>query len=75
MELPKGLEITFIGHASFRIITPAGKVVYIDAWLNENPVAPDPLKKVEKADLFLVTHGHGDHLDTDLVEIAKRTGA
>lgn len=75
MELPKGLEITFIGHASFRVVTPAGKIVYIDAWLDQNPVAPEDLKKVEKADLFLVTHGHGDHLDSNLVEIAAKTKA
>lgn len=75
MELPHGLEITFIGHASFRVKTPAGKIVYIDAWLQQNPAAPDELKQVDEADLFLVTHGHGDHLDADLIEIAKRTGA
>lgn len=75
MNLPKGLEITFIGHASFRVVTPAKKIIYIDAWLNKNPVAPEELKVVDKADLFLVTHGHGDHLDADLIEIAQRTGA
>lgn len=75
MELPQGLEITFIGHASFKVLTPSGKIVYIDAWLGENPAAPDELKKVDRADLFLVTHGHGDHLDSDLIEIAKKTGA
>jgi L-ascorbate metabolism protein UlaG (beta-lactamase superfamily) len=75
MELPKGLEITFIGHASFRVVTPEQKIIYIDAWLGQNPVAPEELKSVEKADLFVVTHGHGDHLDSDLIEIANRTGA
>jgi len=75
MDLPKGLEITFIGHASFKVVTQAGKVIYIDGWFSQNPVAPDELKTVDKADLFLVTHGHGDHLDSDLVEISKRTGA
>lgn len=75
MQLPNGLEITFIGHASFRVTTPQNKIVYIDAWLNQNPVAPDELKNVERADLFLVTHGHGDHLDADLIDVAQRTGA
>jgi L-ascorbate metabolism protein UlaG (beta-lactamase superfamily) len=75
MQLPKGLKITFIGHASFLLETPAGTHVYLDAWLRKNPVAPEEMKNVDKADLFLVTHGHGDHLDADLVEIATRTGA
>ena len=75
MQLPAGLEITFIGHSSFRLRTPEDKIVYIDAWLRENPVAPEELKFVDRADVFLVTHGHGDHLDPDLADIAKRTGA
>jgi len=75
MDLPKGLTITFLGHASFRLDTPEGKIIYVDAWLDQNPVCPEEMKKIEKADLFLVTHGHGDHLDNDLVEIATRTKA
>lgn len=75
MELPRGLEITFVGHASFRITTPEGKIIFIDAWLKDNPAAPEHLKTIDKADVFLITHGHRDHLDSDLPEIVKRTGA
>jgi L-ascorbate metabolism protein UlaG (beta-lactamase superfamily) len=35
-----------------------------------NPVAPPALKKVEKCDLMLITHGHFDHVH-DALEIAK----
>jgi L-ascorbate metabolism protein UlaG (beta-lactamase superfamily) len=75
MQLPEGLEITFLGHASFRIGTTTGKIIYMDAWLKDNPACPETLKTVERADLFLVTHGHTDHLDPELPEILKRTGA
>lgn len=75
MELPRGLEITFIGHASFRIKTPEHKVIFLDAWLRDNPAAPENLKTIERADVFLITHGHRDHLDSELPEIVKRTGA
>jgi len=37
-----------------------------------NPVAPDALKKVERCDLMLITHGHFDHVH-DALEIAKAT--
>ncbi len=37
MRLPKGLSVTFLGHASFKIRTPGGKVVFIDPWLEGNP--------------------------------------
>src|SRR6202140_2320281 len=36
------------------------------------PVAPEALKKVDKCDLMLITHGHFDHV-YDAVEIAKAT--
>jgi L-ascorbate metabolism protein UlaG (beta-lactamase superfamily) len=75
MLLPAGLQITFLGHASFKIQSPEGKIIYIDAWLRENPVCPENLKFVSEADVFLVTHGHGDHLDPDLTDISARTGA
>jgi L-ascorbate metabolism protein UlaG (beta-lactamase superfamily) len=37
-----------------------------------NPVAPDALKRVERCDLMLITHGHFDHV-YDALEIAKAT--
>jgi L-ascorbate metabolism protein UlaG (beta-lactamase superfamily) len=70
---PKGIPITWFGHSAFRIVSPGGKVVLIDPWL-DNPKAPPGAKDIRKADLILVTHGHSDHLG-NTVEIAKRTGA
>jgi len=67
----KGLKLTWVGHATFRIETPEGKTVYIDPWVMNNLKAPPGEKQVKKVDLMLITHGHGDHIG-DAVEIAKK---
>lgn len=69
-------ELTWYGHAAFKIVTPAGRVVFIDPWIANpaNPAGKDDLAKVDKADLVLVTHGHGDHIG-NAVEIGNKTGA
>jgi L-ascorbate metabolism protein UlaG (beta-lactamase superfamily) len=67
----KGLKLTWLGHATFRIETPAGKTVLLDPWIMGNPMCPPADKDVQKADILLCTHGHGDHIG-DAVEIAKK---
>ncbi len=66
-----GVRITWLGHATFKITSPNGKVVLIDPWVN-NPVCPTEQKNINKVDLMLVTHGHFDHV-ADAVSIAKAT--
>lgn len=75
--------IRFLGHSCFQIETD-GKRLLVDPFLTENPVATVSADEVE-ADFILLTHGHFDHVghvsattdrcETDLVNIAKRTGA
>lgn len=69
-------QLTWYGHAAFKLVTPAGKVVFIDPWVqnpaNKNGAAD--LAAIEKADLILATHGHSDHVG-DAAAIAKKTGA
>jgi L-ascorbate metabolism protein UlaG (beta-lactamase superfamily) len=64
-------ELTWLGHASFRVDTPGGKRVYVDPWLTGNPKCPEDEKSPERCDLIAITHGHGDHVG-DTVELAKR---
>ena len=67
----RGFKLTWLGHATFRIETPAGKTVIIDPWVMNNPMCPDSEKNVKKVDILLCTHGHGDHIG-DAVEICKK---
>ena len=67
----KGIRLTWLGHATFRIETPGGKTVIIDPWVMGNPKCPASEKQVKKVDILLCTHGHGDHIG-DAVEIAKQ---
>lgn len=69
-------EITWYGHASFKIQTPKGKVLLIDPWINNpaNKNGKKHLEELKKLNLILLTHAHSDHIG-DLVEIGKKTGA
>ena len=67
----RGNRITYFGHSAFGITTPSGQVVLIDPWILTNPVCPESLKRLDRVDVILLTHGHGDHLG-DLLEIAKK---
>ncbi len=64
------LQITWLGHGSFKILTLGGKTLYLDPWLTQNPSCPDDCKNVDKCDIILLTHGHFDHVG-DTVDIAK----
>lgn len=64
-------RITWYGHACIEILTPGGRTVLIDPWFG-NPLSPKPPEAVDRCDLLLVTHGHGDHLG-DALQIASRT--
>jgi len=68
----RGVQITFLGHAAFKLTD--GKVsVLIDPWLS-NPLLNTPVDQIGKVDLILVTHGHGDHVG-ETVAVAQATGA
>jgi L-ascorbate metabolism protein UlaG (beta-lactamase superfamily) len=67
----RGNKLTWLGHATFRITTPSGKVAVIDPWVQTNPMCPEPLKKFERLDTMLITHGHFDHI-ADAVAFGKQ---
>jgi L-ascorbate metabolism protein UlaG (beta-lactamase superfamily) len=63
------VQLTWLGHASFRFDSPGGKRVYIDPFLG-NPKCPDDEKEPERIDVLALTHGHSDHLgeSVDLIQ-------
>jgi len=60
------LRITFIGHATL-MFEFAGKVIHVDPVSGEADYTVLP-----KADLILVTHEHGDHLDLRAIGLLKK---
>jgi L-ascorbate metabolism protein UlaG (beta-lactamase superfamily) len=66
-------ELTWLGHAAFRLDTSNGKRVYVDPFLNGNPKCPASDVEPERCDLILLTHGHDDHVG-DTVALAQRFG-
>jgi L-ascorbate metabolism protein UlaG (beta-lactamase superfamily) len=69
-------QLTWYGHAAFKIKTATGKILLIDPWLT-NPASArgdDELAHVNHVDFIFLTHGHADHVG-NAVEIGERTGA
>ena len=69
----EALQITWLGHSSFRLRTPGGKEILFDPWYTGNPAFPEAARP-KAADLILISHGHSDHI-TDAVAMAKATDA
>ncbi|MGH7791662.1 MAG: MBL fold metallo-hydrolase, partial [Thermodesulfobacteriota bacterium] len=36
-KLNRGVEITYLGHSTFKIKSPKGKTILIDPWVQGNP--------------------------------------
>ena len=70
----KNLSITWLGHATFLLVSPGGKRIVFDPWITGNPRSPDSAKKLGALDLILLTHGHGDHTG-DAVPLARSSNA
>ena len=67
-------KIKWLGHAGFQITSEKGKIIIIDPWLTDNPLAPCKAEDITKADFVLVTHDHFDHI-ADAAQIVNSTGA
>jgi L-ascorbate metabolism protein UlaG (beta-lactamase superfamily) len=59
------LKISFIGHGSL-MFAFGGKIIHVDPVSKETDYT-----KLPKADLILVTHQHGDHLDAKALDILR----
>jgi len=70
----KGIEMTWLGHATFRFRIGDGTTVIIDPWLEGNPACPPAEHTQQRVDAIFVTHGHFDHM-ADAEPLAKAHGA
>jgi L-ascorbate metabolism protein UlaG (beta-lactamase superfamily) len=74
------VKVRWLGHAAFEIESPGGTKLVIDPFIKDNPLTPEPLKKLDrykdadKPHAVLVSHSHGDH-SADAKEIAKLSDA
>jgi L-ascorbate metabolism protein UlaG (beta-lactamase superfamily) len=66
-----GIKITWLGHATFLVVTPGGKKIILDPWVSGNPATPPASKSIDKLDYMLISHAHSDHF-ADAVELAKK---
>jgi len=59
------LKITFIGHGTLKFVY-GDKVIHVDPWSSLADYS-----KMPKANLILVTHEHGDHLDAKAISTLR----
>ncbi len=70
------IKVTWIGHATFEVVSPGGTTLLLDPFITKNPKAPAAMKDLSryKPDAILVTHSHFDHT-ADAQAIATASGA
>ena len=74
------IEVRWLGHAAFEILSPGGTRLLIDPFIAQNPATPDSLKDTTrwsgaaKPSAVLVTHAHFDHAGSAKA-IAQAAGA
>jgi L-ascorbate metabolism protein UlaG (beta-lactamase superfamily) len=74
MSAPQPTRITWLGHATVLVQTPAGANILIDPFIEHNPKYPEDFALPSKIHYVLLTHGHGDHI-SDVVPVAKKHGS
>ena len=70
MAIGRDTTFTWLGHSAVEVRTPGDKVILFDPWLG-NPKSPRTADSIDRCDVLLVTHGHGDHMG-DAVSLAAR---
>ncbi|MBW6451698.1 MAG: MBL fold metallo-hydrolase [DPANN group archaeon] len=61
----KNINIEWLGHATFKINTERGLVIYTD---------PFNIKNGEQADIILITHDHYDHAERESMNVIVKEG-
>lgn len=69
MDKNQSIQITWLGHACFRVEC-GGYVVILDPYADNYVPGLAPLR--EKANQVICSHGHGDHNAVDVIEVEER---
>lgn len=64
------IEITWLGHGTFKLRLESGEVLAVDPWIEGNPAYPKS-HTFDRVDAILITHGHFDHIH-DAASLASR---
>ena len=67
------MEIRWLGHSAFEIVSNENVHILIDPFISNNPACQVAVEEL-KPDLICITHGHSDHFG-DAMEIANESGA
>lgn len=60
------MEIEWLGHAAFKLMTEDGKIIYLDPY--NLPEGAEP------ADIVISSHGHFDHMDKSSIKQVTKEG-
>jgi len=78
IHLPDGIQVRWLGHATFDVVGPAGQKFLFDPFIVNNPAFPKNLgaqvMQQRAYDALLVTHPHSDHFE-DVVPMLLDDGA
>ena len=66
------MKIIWLGHSALKMA--GSRTIYVDPFLTGNPKASLQVQDIDRADIVVVSHDHGDHLG-DSFTICQRTGA
>ncbi|RKZ01811.1 MAG: metal-dependent hydrolase [Candidatus Hydrothermota bacterium] len=66
-----GVKVTWFGHSAFGLTSVTGKFLLIDPWIGNPSATRNFQNQIERIDLILITHGHGDHIG-DTIALAKK---
>jgi L-ascorbate metabolism protein UlaG (beta-lactamase superfamily) len=63
------IQITWLGHSTYKLEFETGEVLVLDPWITGNPVYPTEIK-LDRVDAIALSHGHFDHV-SDVLPLAK----
>lgn len=70
---PELIKLTWSGHSAF-LLEFEGRRIAFDPWLDGDPKAPISLDEFEGADVYAISHSHGNHGFEDAIRLSKAKG-